>query len=421
MKFKKNYVIAAIVLVVIVGGYYYYKSKQSATNKVQYVTATAAKGMLTSSISASGNVIVDQSTNIDPTITGTVSNLAVNVGDKVRKGQVLFTIVNDQLGVSVAQANSSFVSAQGQLESAQAQLKSAKAQQESAESSLKSDQKKNKTTPGTVNHEGIDADKKQISAAKASVDSAEAAITSAQASIDSTSSNFGYQKEQAGKRNVVSIIDGTVNAVNIKNGDDLSKLSSGSSRQVPIIIGDLGTMKAQVQVNEVDVANVSIGQKVMMKMDALNNFETTGVVEKMDSLGTLTSGVVTYNVTIDFDSLDPRIKPEMSVSASIITAVKQNVLTVPSSAVKTQGGTTYVEVLNGAAPEQKTVTVGTSNSTDTEIVSGINVGDKVVTQTINASTSTTTGSTSSTNRTGGGAGGIRIPGLGGGGGRPPGD
>jgi len=217
---------------------------------------------------------------------------------------------------------------------------------------------------------------------------------------------------------VVSSIDGTVNAVNIKNGDDLSKVSSGNSRQVPIIIGDLGTMKAQVQVNEVDVANVSIGQKVMMKLDALNNFETSGKVEKMDSLGTLSSGVVTYNVTIDFDSLDPRIKPQMSVASSIITDVKQSVLMVPSSAVKSQGGNTYVEVLNGATPEQKNVTVGASNSTSTEILSGINEGDNVVTQTINASSSTAASSTSSTNRTGGGGGGIRIPGLGGGGGRP---
>jgi multidrug efflux pump subunit AcrA (membrane-fusion protein) len=110
----------------------------------------------------------------------------------------------------------------------------------------------------------------------------------------------------------------------------------------------------------------------------------------------------------------------MSVSSSIITDVKQNVLTVPSSAVKSQGGNTYVEVLNGATPEQKNVVVGASNSTDTEIVSGINAGDKVVTQTINASASTSTTSTSSTNRTSGGGGGIRIPGLGGGG-RPPGD
>jgi len=387
MKLKKSYIIAAIVLAIAGGSYWWYSKSKSTTSQVQYVTATAEKGTLTSSVSASGNVIVDQSSNIDPTIMGTVANLAVNVGDKVTKGQFLFNIVNNDLSVSAAKSQTSYEQSLSSLESAKATKKQARVDLDAAIS-------KNKA-----------ALKQKFEAAEASVASAQQAIISAEADL-------ANQRSNAAERRVVSSIDGTVNAVNIKNGDDLSKVSSGSSRLVPIIIGDLGTMKAQVQVNEVDIANVSIGQKVMMKMDALNNFETAGVVEKVDSLGTVASGVVTYNVTIDFDSLDPRVKPEMSVSASIITAVKQNVLTVSSSAVKIQGGTNYVEVLNGAMPEQKTVIVGASNSTDTEIVNGINVGDKVVTQTINSSSSISSASTSSTSRTGGGGGsGLRLPGL----------
>ncbi len=382
---KKSYVISIIIVVAVAGGYYYYKKRQASTNQVQYVTATAEKGTLTSSVSASGNVVVDQSSNIDPTITGTVANLAVAVGDSVKKGQFLFNIDNDDLSVAVSKSEASLASAETSLENAKASKKSARVDLNAANS-------KNKA-----------ALKEKFEAAEASIESAEKNLASARADL-------ANQKSNAAERRVVSPIDGTVNAVNVKNGDDLSKVSSGNARQVPVIIGDLGTMKSQVQVNEVDIAGVSKGQKVMMKLDALNNFETTGKVEKMDSLGTLTSGVVTYNVTIDFDSLDPRIKPEMSISASIITDVKQNVLTVPSSAVKSQNGGTYVQVLNGTAPEQKNVTVGASNSTDTEIVSGLSEGDKVVTQTINSSaTTTTTGG--STNR----SSSIRIPGLGGGG------
>ncbi|MCX6766771.1 MAG: efflux RND transporter periplasmic adaptor subunit [Candidatus Moranbacteria bacterium] len=400
---KKKYV-WVIIIVLVVGGYYYYKSRQSTTGQVQYVTATAEKGTLTSSVSASGNVVVDQSSNIDPTITGTVAGLAVNVGDKVTKGQFLFSIVNDDLSVSVSKSTASLAQAQSSLESSKASKKQSSADYSDA---FRSGAGKSA------------ADKKALKDKK---EAADAAVSSAEQNLIAAQADLANQRSNAAERKVISPINGTVNSVNIKNGDDLSKISSGNTRQVPIIIGDLGTMKAQVQVNEVDVANVSIGQKVMMKMDALNNIETSGVVEKMDSLGTLSSGVVTYNVTIDFDSLDPRVKPEMSVSASIITDVKQDVLTVPSSAVKSQGGTTYVEVLNGATPEQKTVTVGASNSTDTEIVSGINVGDKVVTQTINSSSSMSSTSTSSTSRTGGGGGsGLRLPGLGGGGGRPAGD
>lgn len=402
---RKKYVWVVIILLIAGGSYYWYSKSKSTTNQVRYVTATAGKGTLTSSISASGNVIVDQSSNIDPTITGTVADLAVAVGDSVKKGQFLFNIINGDLTVSVSKGTASLEQSQNAVEDAKVTVKSAKAEYGAAK-------KKEDKTPGTYTD-------KQLKVLKAKIDSAEDGITEAEKNLAATQADFSNTLSNASKRKVTAPIDGTVNSVNIKNGDDLSKVSSGSSRQVPIIIGNLGTIKAQVQVNEVDVANVSIGQKAMLKFEAIDGLQASGKVEKMDSLGTISSGVVTYNVTIDFDSLDDRVKPQMSVSASIITDVKQNILIVPSSAVKAQGGTTYVEVLNGATPEQRNVTTGVSNSTDTEILSGLSEGDKVVTQTINASAISST-STSSTNRTGGG--GLRIPGLGGGGGgRPPGD
>ena len=392
-KIKKSYIIAIVVLVVVIGGYYYNKKNQASKNQVQYVAQTAEKGTLTSSISASGNVIVDQSANIDPTITGTVANVAVQIGDQVKKGQLLFTIVNEDLTVSVAKSTASLKSSKDAIESAEVDVKSAKADYDAAK-------KKEDATPGTYTS-------KQLKVMKDKVDLAEDNVTEAEKNYAASQADYNNTLNNAGKRSVTSPISGTVNAVNIKNGDDLSKLSSGSSRTIPIIIGDLGTQKAQVQVNEVDVANVSIGQQAVLTFDALPGFSETGKVEKMDSLGTLSQGVVTYNVTISLDSLDPRIKPEMSVSASIITEVKQDVLTVPNSALKNQGNNYYVEFLNGTTPEQRNVQIGVANSTETEITSGINVGDKVVTQTINP------GATSSTSTSSAG-GRLKLPGLGGG-------
>ncbi|MDD3486949.1 MAG: efflux RND transporter periplasmic adaptor subunit [Candidatus Moranbacteria bacterium] len=394
---KKHKIITAIILVVIVGGsYYYYKKSQSSSGETQYVTEAAEKGTLTTSISASGNIVVDQSANIDPDISGTVENIAVQVGDQVKKGQLLFTITNDQLEVTLQQARASYTQAQSSLTSAQAAVNSAKA-------SLKSD-KKSKTT-----HEQKLADEQKIDSAKTAEDAAEQSLTAARLSLN-------YALDQADKRSVTSPISGTVNEVNVENGDDLSNLSSGSARTVPIIIGDLETIKAEVQVNEVDIANVSVGQKVTMSLDALgSDFETTGKVEKIDSLGASSSGVVTYNVTIEFDSLDSRIKPEMSVTASIITDVKQDVLIIPSSAVKTSGdGSYYVQVLENGSPVHQTVKVGASNDTSTEITSGLNAGDNVVTQTITSSSSSSSASSSS--KSSSGSSSLRIPGLSGGGG-----
>lgn len=382
LKNKPAVIIGAIII--IGGGYLWYQKTHPAAAPAQYVTSAAEKGTLTTSVSGSGNVVVDQSVNIDPTITGTVTDLAVNVGDKVKKGQLLFQIVNDQLGVSADQAQSSLIQAQSSLQSAKAGKKQAQYNLDH-------------------NHSGLSQKnilENQLSAAKISLEAAEQNVIVAQAQNRKALSD-------SAKRNVKAPIDGTVNAVNIKNGDDLSKLSSGSSRQVPMVIGDLATLKAQVQLNEVDVPNVQLGQQTKLTFNSVANLSVSGKVEKLDSLGTITQGVVTYNATIGFDTPDPRIKPGMSVSASIITGVKQDVIIVPNSAVKTQGTANYVEVLNsGTTPKRAKVQVGTANNTDTEIVSGLNVGDKVVTRTISPNATTTTQTQ--------GGGNLRIPGVGGG-------
>lgn len=386
---KKKWRYMLAIAVVLVGGYYWYSKSKSSTMAVQYKTAVAEKGSITTSISGSGNIVVDQQANIDPTITGTVDNLAVNVGDSIKKGQILFTIINDSLGVSNAKASASLQQSKNSVDSAKLQVDQAEADYDAG--------KKN----DSLSHDQKDILKEKIDIAKKGVIAAEKSYTASLA-------DYNNQLTNGAKRNVTAPISGKVNAVNVKNGDDLSKLSSGSSRAVPVIIGDLGNLKAQVQVNEVDISDVTIGQKVMMTFGAIDGFTSSGKIEKMDALGTITQGVVNYNVTIGFDSVDQRLKPGMSVSAKIITGVKQDVVTVQNSALKTKDNKTYIEVLNNGsqAPEKRTIEIGVANNTETEIISGINVGDNVIIQTIDPTAKATTPAS---------GGGARIPGFGGGG------
>jgi len=389
MKRKKIY-LAIIAVIIIAGGYYWYKKTHPTSTAVTYRTSAVEKGTLTTSVSGSGNVVVDQSVNIDPTIAGTVAGLAVNVGDAVTEDQLLFMIVNNDLSVSNARAAASLQQSKNSIDSAEVQVKQAR---ETYEAGSEDEQK--------------DILGKQLDIAKKG-------LVAAQKSYAASLADYNNQLADGAKRTVKAPIAGTVNAVNIKNGDDLSNLSSSSSRVIPMVIGDLTTAKAQIQINEVDVPNIQLDQKVTMTFNAISGLTVSGKVEKMDSLGTITQGVVTYNATISFDTLDPRIKPGMSVSASIITGVKQDVLIVPNSAVKSQagGGGNYVEVLNKGeiSPRQVSVKIGAVNNTNTEIVSGLSVGDNVVTRTINPSATTSTSTSGSSS-----AGGVRIPGLGGGG------
>ncbi len=190
--------------------------------------------------------------------------------------------------------------------------------------------------------------------------------------------------------------DGTVAQLTINVGDNVS---SGTT------IGTFITQQkvADITLNEVDVAKIKIGDKATLTFDAIDNLSISGKVSSIDLVGTVSQGVVSYNVKIVFDTQDERIKSGMSVSAAIITNSKQDIIVAPTSAIKTQGNISYVDVVPketkttdssgttlDTTPTQQQVEIGISDDTSTEIISGLNEGDKIVTKTISGSTAKTT-------------------------------
>ena len=142
-----------------------------------------------------------------------------------------------------------------------------------------------------------------------------------------------------------------------------------------------------------------------MTLDAVSDLGITGEVVEVDGLGTVSQGVVNYTVKIAFDTQDERVKSGMSITANIITNIKQDVILVPNSAVKSSNGE-FVLILDNNVPRNQTVEIGLSNDTMTEIISGVNEGDEVVTQTITVGGSQKSSAQQNT--------GIRIPGVSGG-------
>ncbi len=196
---------------------------------------------------------------------------------------------------------------------------------------------------------------------------------------------------------------GVVAKVNVKRGDS----ASGGTAVATMITKQ---RIAEISLNEVDIAQVKVGQKTTLTFDAVEGLTITGEILEVDSLGTVSQGVVTYGIIIGFDTQDERIKPGMSVSAAVITDAKQNVLMIPNSAVKFAGSTNYVEVPGDASnasqllanvanstgivldtpPQQKTVEIGVANDSFTEVINGLREGDVVITRTITATTNTKT-------------------------------
>ena len=240
-------------------------------------------------------------------------------------------------------------------------------------------------------------------------------IQSSQLNITQKENALADAKQTLSDYYITAPFSGIIASVPVEVGEDAS---SGT------ILGTIITSKkiATVSLNEVDVAKIALGQKVTLTFDAIPDLTISGKVVEIDSVGTVAQGVVSYNVKISFDTDDSRVKPGMSVSAEIITNVKQDILLVPNSAVKNQSGSSYVEMFDTelpapiagvqgspslVLPKQQNVEVGISDNTSTEIISGLKDGDKIVSKTIISTTKTSSTpsilNAATGNRAGGGA------------------
>jgi HlyD family secretion protein len=207
--------------------------------------------------------------------------------------------------------------------------------------------------------------------------------------LDIKSEALNLKQKQYNYENyfVKAPIDGIVAKINVKKGDSASG-----------VVATLITKKqiATISLNEVDASKVKVGQKAKMTFDAVNDLTISGEVTKLDIVGTMNQGVVTYAAEITLDKQDPRVRPGMSVSAEIITDSKDNILIIPNSAIKTKGKTSYIEtfdkqypvtakgvgITSSVAPRQQNIEIGITNDTETEVISGLNDGDIIVIRTI---------------------------------------
>ena len=238
-------------------------------------------------------------------------------------------------------------------------------------------------------------------------------VQSAKLTVTQRENALTDAKEKLADYVVRAPFDGRIAAVNVTSGDTVS---AGTAIATLLAHQQI----AEIALNEVDAAKVNVGQKVTLTFDAVEGLGISGEVAEIDAIGTVSQGVVSYTVTISFDTQDDRVRPGMSVTAVIITDAKPDVLAVPNSAVKTQGAMNYVEVLAGTftdadaaqgviaptAPRPQAVEIGISNDTLTEIVSGVGEGDWVVVRTITAASQTAPTTQTGGNALFGGRGGI---------------
>ena len=437
-------VVALVVIVAAVAAFALLRPEAGSQSSMS--TATATRQTLRIIVSGTGTAVVGDSVTVNPKISGTVKKLYVSLGKSVSAGDKLYTITSDDVEAQRLQAKASLLqSKQGLAQSKQNrtqasnQVYAAQTQQIQAQQNLDNLESQPTTTPGitdqiTVAKRQLTSAKKGVTSAKASRAAAEDGVDAAQASYASSEKSYEDAVAATHDTVVTAPIDGVVTVLPISVGSDVnagtttsgsgssggtsggasasggsSSSTSGSSSGSSITISDMGSIDVEVSVSEADITSVSVDQSATITFDAIKDTTFTGKVKSVSPNGTSTSGVVNYTVTLGLESQDDRLKPDMTATADIETQVAENVLAVPSGAVKTSDGEKYVVVVgpNGTTSD-KVVSTGVSDDTNTEIKSGLSESDVVVT---GATASTASGSSSS--------GGKRslsiIPPMGGGG------
>lgn len=356
MKNITKYAIAG-VLVAVLGVYACAPKKQVES----YLTKKLEKGDITEKITATGTINPISTVNIGTQVSGTISEILVDYNTKVTKGQLLAQIDPALFEATVAQKK--------------AALDIAKAQVNVVENDIVYYQK-HLTRIKKLNRSKYSADS-ELESAQRDYDNAvvqkalrEAEVQQAQAALDQAEIDLKYTK-------IVSPVDGIVVSKEVEVGQTVA-----ASFQTPTLFNvaeDLTKMQIETSVVEADISKVKEGQTVEFSVDSYPDETFYGVVTQVRNEAITTSNVVTYEVIIEIDNKDLKLKPGMTANVEIITAEKQGVFLVPNKALRffVQDSSGEVQrykdkgiwVLENGQPVRLSITVGVADDDKSEISS----------------------------------------------------
>ena len=266
---------------------------------------------------------------------------------------------------------------------------------------------------GSVNAAGV-----ALQNARAALAALQAGSTSQQITMDQSAVSIAQVNVDSAQRNLATAtitapVGGIISAVNIVVGQTVSAGSSGSSsaataastatHQISLLTP--GSYQVTGSISDAQVGQVAAGQQARV-IPAGTTEALTGKVTAVAPVATVTSGVATFAVTVVLDAGDLTLHAGTSAAVNIIVNQVVHVLTIPTSALRTTGTGSAVQVLENGQPTLRPITVGASDSLRTQVISGLNAGDQIVVATVTKNVPTTT--------TGGG---LLNPGGGGGRGR----
>lgn len=388
---KTKKIISVLILIAIIFAVWFFFFRKKAD---QIETYTVGRGNITETIMETGNVQAAQ-VSVYSTSNGVVQELYVKNGDSVQPGQKLFKVKSTSTDQEEATAYASYLTALNNLkksqqdkESAYAQLLSDKKSLTDAKGDLRYQKNHNKNTKTNKKYtssekkslrQDVNAKKSMLNASQEKYDDAETAISASQASVEASKLSYDATQDATIKAQVA----GTVSNLSARVGDvvyfsDITVTSTTIASPV-LVIGDLSGYSVKIGINEMERSKIALGQKATIKFDAISGKEYTGTVEKIDDFGVEESGVITYNAYLSVADQDERMLPKMTANVTVETNFRENVIVVPSKALKPYQNAKGVQVSKTDSKgkqvfEYISVETGLKSGSQVEITNGLEEG-----------------------------------------------
>ena len=456
-------IVACVVALALIGGWAVaqmaglFSKSESAPS-----TAVVKRTNLTTSVQATGIVVPGAYVNVSAEVPGIIQDVLVSDGQEVKAGSVLFTLRNndidkelDEAQIAINRANRDLAEAQAGVSDAQADYSKAKKEYDDMVAEEKAEERKAVAHAEKAYQDTYDElvalipeyatkqERKQMTAEakksaqeaydltylmespgeisefddsfySAAIDSANSVVVGAEEYVSDLQRSYESVLEEAEKRTVRAPVSGTVFDLLAVEGASVGFASGGTSTaksDTLAKIADSSKISVDVQISEVDISAIEVGQRAVLTFAALPDLELVG---KVDSVASVASNVsddissmnlsdaVTFKVTVVANVTDKRLKPGMSASVKIMTKDVPNMLVVPAGAVQEENGTAYVTVAKNeeaTETEKRTVVVADRTSLEVAIASGLKEGEIVIDHSADSNSSSESSSSASSSST----------------------
>jgi len=378
---NKKYKVPVVALTILITGLLIYKNiavnKQEGTHVQEVITAQAERGNLKETVSASGQIETANYLTVTTSVNGIVNSVYVKEGDIVTKGQAIMEIsLNSEGEESLASAWSVYLTAKNALNSAQNTLITYESALINAEEDF-DDEKENNSYQTHDERTAYTLSENSFEVARGNYNNQRGVISQKQTAL-----NKAWLTYQAQSPTIIAPGSGTIaNIVVIEGMNITNSLSERTSTTVASIRKEGGPI-ASLNISEVDINKVQVGQKVEITLNSIDDKTFLGEVVGIDKIGIISSGIANYPVIVKFDNDSNIVLPNMGVDTEIIIQEKEDVVFVPSAAVLSLKGGTVVKIQAGNETKITQVETGISTNEFTEIISGIEEGTTVLINTL---------------------------------------